>query len=142
LKREVVSKLRRDEEPEPGGAIVRRRIFNIQGGAAMRSHLRKIGLAAAAAVAIQLGAIGSACATLNYTSQTDQDVTVEYADLPTDTQIVFVDGTSGVQYTAQGVLVTGTGSVTVSFTGLPSGQYYLLAQQSDGWVAQTVNFYF
>lgn len=108
----------------------------------MRSHLQKIGLAAAAAVAIQLGAIGSAYATLNYTSQTSQDVTVEYADLPTDTQIVFVDGTSGVQYTSQGVLVTGTGSVVVSFTGLPSGQYYLLAQQSGGWIAQTVNFYF
>ena len=108
----------------------------------MRSHLRKIGLAAAAAVAIQFGAIGSAYATLNYTSQTDQDVTVDYADLPTDTQIVFVDGTSGVQYTSQGVLVTGTGSLVLPFAGLPSGEYYVLAQQSGDWIAQTVNFYF
>jgi hypothetical protein len=59
----------------------------------MRSDLRVIGLAALAVV-LQLATSGNANAALNYTGQMAQDVSVMYFDLPTNTQIVFIDGKS------------------------------------------------
>jgi hypothetical protein len=107
----------------------------------MRCDLRVIGMAALAVV-LQLAASGHANAALNYTGQTPQDVSVMYLDLPANTQIVFVDEVSGVQIATQSPLVSGSGSLVIPFAGLPPGQYYLLAQQSSQWIAQTVMFYY
>ena len=107
----------------------------------MRSHLRGIGLAAIAVV-LQLVASGSANAALNYTGQTAQNVSVTYVNLPANTNILFVDEISGAIFLPSAT-VSGSGSLVISLATLPSGpgQYYLLAQEAGGWVAQTVMFY-
>jgi hypothetical protein len=107
----------------------------------MRSGLRVIGLAALAVV-LQLAASGIANAALNYTGQTAQNVSVMYVALPANTKIVLVDQVSGVIFTSPSAVVSGSGSLAMPLTGLPPGQYYLLAQQNGGWIAQTVMFYF
>jgi hypothetical protein len=65
-----------------------------------------------------------------------------YFDLPANTKIMFVDKTSGVIFFSPSNVVGGSGSLVMPLTGLPPGQYYLLAQQSGQWIAQTVVFYF
>jgi hypothetical protein len=60
----------------------------------MRSHLRGIGLAAAAVV-LQFVVGGSAHAALNYTGQTATTVSVMYVSLPANTQIAFVSKITG-----------------------------------------------
>ena len=107
----------------------------------MGSGLRCIGLAALAAV-LQIAASGQANAALNYTGQTAQNVSVMYFDLPANTKIMFVDQTNGVIFSSPGNVVSGSGTLVIPLTSLPPGQYYLLAQQSGQWIAQTVVFYF
>jgi hypothetical protein len=107
----------------------------------MRCGFRVIGLAALAAV-LQLAASGIANAALNYTGQTAQNVSVQYVDLPANTKIVLVDQVSGAIFSSPSAVVSGSGSLAMPLTGLPPGQYYLLAQQSSQWIAQTVMFYF
>ena len=107
----------------------------------MRSGLRVIGLAALAVV-LQLAASGIANAALNYTGQTAQNVSVMYVALPANTEITFVNETSGAIFTSPNAVVSGSGSLVMPLTGLPPGQYYLLARQNGGWIAQTVKFYF
>jgi hypothetical protein len=107
----------------------------------MRSHPRGIGLAAAAVV-LQLAASGSAQAALNYAGQTATNVTVVYANLPANTKIMFADEINGA-FSLPVATVSGSGSLVVPLATLPPypGQYYLLAQEAGGWVAQTVMFY-
>jgi hypothetical protein len=113
---------------------------NIHGRSAMRSYLRGIGLAAMA-VGLQLVTSGSANAALNYTGQTPQNVSVQYVNLPANTQIAFVNEINGVIF-APSATVSGSGSLVIPLAILPPGQYYLLAHQGSFWVAQTVMFYF
>ena len=40
------------------------------------------------------------------------------------------------------ITVSGSGSLLMPLTGLPPGQYYVLAHQGSFWIAQTVVFYF
>jgi nitrogen fixation protein FixH len=105
----------------------------------MRCDLRVIGLTALGVV-LQCAASGQANAALNYTGQTAQHVSVMYFDLPANTKIVLVDEISGA-IVSQGPMASGAGSLAISLAALPSGQYYLLAQQSGQWIAQTVIFY-
>jgi hypothetical protein len=107
----------------------------------MRSHLRSIGLAAAAVV-LQLVAGGSANAALNYTGQTATTVSVAYVSLPASTQIAFVNQISGSIFLPSAT-VSGSGTLVISLATLPPGpgEYYLLAQEAGGWIAQTVRFY-
>ena len=107
----------------------------------MRSGLQVFGLAALAA-ALQLAASGIANAALNYTGQTAQNVSVTYVALPANTQIVFVDQISGAIVFSPSAVVSGSGSLVMQLTGLPPGQYYLLAHQNSQWIAQTVMFYY
>lgn len=107
----------------------------------MRSALRVIGLAALAGI-LQLAASGNANAALNYTGQTAQNVSVMYFDLPANTKILFVDQISGGVMASPATVVSGSGSLVIPLTGLVPGQYYLLAQQSGQWIAQTVMFYY
>jgi hypothetical protein len=107
----------------------------------MRSGLRGIGLAALAVV-LQLAASGVAHAALNYTGQTPQNVSVQYFALPANTKIVIVDQITAGVVSSPGIMVSGSGSLSVSLLGLIPGQYYLMAQQSSSqWIAQTVVFY-
>jgi hypothetical protein len=113
---------------------------NTHGRIAMRSYLRGIGLAAVA-VGLQLVTSGSANAALNYTGQTATNVSVQYVNLPANTQISFVNEINGGIFFASAV-VSGSGSLIIPLAALPPGpgQYYLLAH-SGGWIAQTVIFY-
>jgi hypothetical protein len=116
-------------------------VVNVHGRIAMRSHLRGIGLTAAA-VGLQLVAGGSAHAVLNYTGQTATTVSVMYASLPANSQIAFVSKITGSIFLLSAT-VSGSGTLVISLATLPPGpgEYYLLAQEAGGWVAQTVWFY-
>ena len=80
---------------------------------------------------------------LNYVSQTPQSVSVTYTDMPAGANLVFIDQVSRAQTPAQsGALGTGgDGSAEIPIPDLEKGQYYLLAQVSGNYVAQTVPFY-
>jgi hypothetical protein len=80
---------------------------------------------------------------LNYVSQTPQSVSVTYTDMPAAANLVFIDHVSGTQTPAQsGALAAGgDGSADIPIPDLDAGQYYLLAQASGNYVAQTVPFY-
>ena len=80
---------------------------------------------------------------LNYVSQTPQSVSVTYTDMPAAANLVFVNQVSRAQTPAQsGALSTGgDGSAEIPIPDLEKGQYYLLAQMSGNFIAQTVTFY-
>jgi hypothetical protein len=79
---------------------------------------------------------------LNYTGQTATTVSVMYFSLPANTQIMFVNQINGVTFLPSAT-VSGSGTLVISLATLPPGpgEYYLLAQESGGWIAQTVRFY-
>jgi hypothetical protein len=80
---------------------------------------------------------------LNYVSQTPQSVSVTYTDLPAAANLVFIDHVSGAQTPApsDALAAGGDGSAEIAIPDLEKGQYYLLAQVSGNYVAQTVPFY-
>jgi hypothetical protein len=80
---------------------------------------------------------------LNYVSQTPQSVSVTYTDMPAAANLVFVNQVSRAQTPSQsGAFGTGgDGSAEIPIPGLEKGQYYLLAQLSGNFIAQTVTFY-
>ena len=83
---------------------------------------------------------------LGYVSQTAQGVRVNYADMPADTEAVFVNTTSGTKTPSASNALNngGSGSADIPIEpSLPAGSYYLLAQgrQSKQNLAQTVPFY-
>lgn len=81
--------------------------------------------------------------TLDYVSQTPQSVSVTFTDMPAAADLVFVNQVSRAQTPAQsGALAAGgDGSVEIPIPDLEKGQYYLLAQASGNYIAQTVPFY-
>jgi hypothetical protein len=80
---------------------------------------------------------------LDYVSQTPDGVSVTYADMPAGAAIAFVNQTSGetTPVNSGALSAGGSGSVDIPFRGLPPGRYYLLAQENDRHLAQTVPFY-
>ncbi|MGA8498142.1 MAG: hypothetical protein WB764_21835 [Xanthobacteraceae bacterium] len=80
---------------------------------------------------------------LNYVSQTPQSVSVTYVDMPAAANLAFIDQVSGAQTAVpSGALAAGgDGSAEIPIPGLEKGQYYLLAQVSGNYIAQTVTFY-
>ena len=80
---------------------------------------------------------------LNYVSQTPQNVSVTYTDLPAAANLAFVDQVSRAQTAAQSAALAagGDGSAEIPIPDLEKGQYYLLAQVSGNYIAQTVPFY-
>ena len=99
-------------------------------------------LAGLVAVILSIAAGGTASAQerINYTGQTDLNVTVAYFDVPADTQIFIVNEVNGVKHAALVPLISGTGSLNVPIPSGP-GQYHVLGTQAGVWVAQTVMFY-
>ena len=81
-------------------------------------------------------------AILDYVSQTAQNVSVTYADMPAGVTLVFHNRTSGADTPAQnGALAAGSGSADIPIAQLPAGQYRLRAQQGRQYLAETVAFY-
>jgi hypothetical protein len=81
-------------------------------------------------------------ARLNYVSQTKQSVTVSYTDLPPGVALAFVNDISGAKTSATSDVVKGgSGSSDISISGLPAGEYHLLAENDGVDLAQTVKFY-
>jgi hypothetical protein len=80
---------------------------------------------------------------LNYVGQTPQSVSVTYTDMPAAANLAFIDQVSGAQTAAQsGALAAGgDGSAEIPIPDLEKGQYYLRAQVSGNFIAQTVTFY-
>jgi hypothetical protein len=80
---------------------------------------------------------------LNYVSNDSQNVSVNYTDMPAGTDAVFVNQVSGKQTPSQSGALSkgGSGSAQIPISGVSSGQYYLLAQNSGQSLAQTVMFY-
>ncbi len=81
--------------------------------------------------------------TLNYVSNDSQSVSVTYSDMPAGTNAVFVNQVSGAQTPSQSAALSkgGDGAADIPISGLALGQYYLQAQNSGQYVAQTVMFY-
>jgi len=104
----------------------------------------KIGIGVAIAAVIGLAAFASAASSrLNYISQTTQNVKVKYVNMPANTQVVFVNNTSGERINPEVGFVRGTSTLLVPVTGMPAGDYYLLAQRfaDQKYIAQTVVFH-
>ena len=80
---------------------------------------------------------------LNYVSQTPNGVSVTYTDMPAGATIVFVNQVSGAKTPSPSGALSkgGSGSAQIPISGVSSGQYYLQAQNSGQFVAQTVTFY-
>ena len=80
---------------------------------------------------------------LNYVSQTPQSVSVTYTDMPAAANLVFIDQVSRAQTPAQSgaMAAGGDGSAEIPIPDLEKGQYYLRAQVSGNFIAQTVTFY-
>ena len=80
---------------------------------------------------------------LNYVSQTVNNISVTYADMPASAQIMFVNDTSGTQTQSQSDALSagGSGSADIAIPSLPGGKYHLLAQSDGQSIAQTVPFY-
>src|SRR5437667_12789800 len=75
---------------------------------------------------------------INYVSQTGSSVTADYFGLPANSQLIFVNSSTGV-ITASVAAVSGTSTITVSTITVPSGNYYLRATTpTGGYIAQTI----
>src|SRR5437016_12076831 len=78
---------------------------------------------------------------INYVSQTGSTVTADYFGLPANSQLIFVDSSTGATTTSVAA-VSGTSTITVSTITVPSGSYYLRATTpTGGYIAQTVMFH-
>lgn len=76
---------------------------------------------------------------INYVSQTSSTVTVDYFGLPTNSQLIFINSTTGANTSV--TAVSGTSTITVSTMTVPSGSYYLRATTpTGGYIAQTILF--
>ena len=77
-----------------------------------------------------------------YDSQTTKSVNIVYMNLPQASHVRYVNVTSGKQYAPKKLPLSGNGTYSVPIGNLATGQYYLLAQNSNGkYLSQTVNFY-
>ena len=77
--------------------------------------------------------------TLNFASQTDGQVTVDYENLTEGTVIVFVSEFG--DEIDSGVTLAGSGSAGVPTEAAPPGRYRLCATVSGQQVAEPVQFY-
>src|SRR6267143_1605818 len=77
---------------------------------------------------------------INYVSQTGSTVTADYFGLPANSQLIFVNSSTGATTTSVAA-VSGTSTITVSTITGPSGNYYLRATTpTGGYIAQTIMF--
>src|SRR5436189_895862 len=77
---------------------------------------------------------------INYVSQTGSSVTADYLGLPANSQLIFVNSSTGATTTGVGAL-SGTSTIPVSTITVPSGSYYLRATTpTGGYIAQTIMF--
>jgi len=77
---------------------------------------------------------------INYVSQTGSTVTADYFGLPANSQLIFVNSSTGATTTSVAA-VSGTSTITVSTITVPSGSYYLRATTpTSGYIAQTIMF--
>src|SRR5437667_2336843 len=75
---------------------------------------------------------------INYVSQTGSTVTADYLGLPANSQLIFVNSSTGATTTGVAA-VSGTSTITVSTITVPSGSYYLRATTpTGGYLAQTI----
>src|SRR6266849_2068487 len=78
---------------------------------------------------------------INYVSQTGSTVTADYFGLPANSQLIFVNSSTGATTTSVAA-VSGTSTITVSTITVPSGSYYLRATTpTGGYIAQTIMFH-
>ena len=78
---------------------------------------------------------------INFQSISGHQVAAQYENLPAGSQVVFVDETSGKAMPSPVTPASGSGPLSITFTG-PSGAYYLQAQdQAGGYLARSVVFY-
>ena len=74
---------------------------------------------------------------IHYVSQTGSTVTADYFGLPANSQLIFVNSSTGATTTSVAA-VSGTSAITVSTITVPSGSYYLRATTpTGGYIAQT-----
>src|SRR5262245_48692448 len=78
---------------------------------------------------------------INYVSQTGSTVTADYFGLPANSQLIFVNSSTGATTTSVAA-VSGTSTITVSTVTVPSGSYYYLraTTPTGGYIAQTIMF--
>ena len=77
---------------------------------------------------------------INYASQTGSTVTADYFGLPANSQLIFVNSSTGAT-TSSVAAVSDTSTITVSTITVPSGSYYLRATTpTGGYIAQTIMF--
>src|SRR5262249_11757375 len=77
---------------------------------------------------------------INYVSQTGSTVTADYFGLPANSQLIFVNSSTGAP-TSSVAAVSGTSAITVSTITVPSGSYYLrVTTPTGGYMAQTIMF--
>src|SRR6059058_6672448 len=77
---------------------------------------------------------------INYISQTDSTVTADYFGLSANSQLIFVNSSTGATTTSVAA-VSGTSTITISTLTVPSGSYYLRATTpTGGYIAQTIMF--
>src|SRR5256886_16609631 len=78
---------------------------------------------------------------INYVSQTGSTVTADYFGLPANSQLIFVNSSTGAT-TSSVAAVSGTSTITVSTITVPSGSYYLRATTpTGGYIAPTILVY-
>src|SRR5437660_8870579 len=78
---------------------------------------------------------------INYISQTGSTVTADYFGLPANSQLIFVNSSTGATTTSVAA-VSGTSTITVLTVTVPSGSYYLRATTpTGGYIAQTIMFH-
>jgi hypothetical protein len=80
---------------------------------------------------------------INFTSISGANVSATYANLPPGSHIVVVNKTSGETVDGDGIVASGSASITIPLpTDMPAGAFYLKAQDSTGaYLAQSVVFY-
>lgn len=82
---------------------------------------------------------------LNYVDQTGATVSLEYANIPADSEIVAVDVKSNLPIDAPPYAISpaGDGSASFRFPAGSLGTYYLLARTRNGgaYLARTIDFY-
>jgi len=70
-----------------------------------------------------------------------QQVAAQYENLPQGSHVVFVNETTGKALPSPVTAASGTGTLTVTFSG-GSGAYHLQAQdQAGAYLARSVEFY-
>src|SRR5437762_11929267 len=75
---------------------------------------------------------------INYVSQTGSTVTADYFGLPANSELIFVNSSTGATTTSVAAL-SGTSTITVSTITVPSGSYYLRATTpTGGHIVQTI----